>query len=234
MTLSDDLPDDQTLYQIDGVDLVVPRAMVTPPLAEVLSTGRYEHLEARAMSKSLRREDRVLEIGAGVGFLAILAARIVGQGAVTAVEANPDLVPVLHGNLTRNGVGGARVVHGAVSPPGSPETIAFFARRAFWAGSTDERGKGGETKIDVPAWTLADLLDVSEATFLVMDIEGAEEHLFDAPLPEHLRRIIVELHPNRYGSAGVARVFQGALGSGFAYAPDGSRGKVVVFERVDP
>ena len=32
----------------------------------------------------------------------------------------------------------------------------------------------------------------------VVDIEGAEAHLFDRPWPRHLRFVMMELHPSRY------------------------------------
>lgn len=50
--------------------------------------GDYETGEYAIISQTLETTDRVLEIGTGLGFLAIYCSKIVGQQNVTSIEAN--------------------------------------------------------------------------------------------------------------------------------------------------
>jgi predicted O-methyltransferase YrrM len=63
-----------------------PRAIVG-----TLYDGRYEQYEAEVLRATLRPGDRYLEVGAAIGVTATLACQIVGDGNVTAVEADPEL-----------------------------------------------------------------------------------------------------------------------------------------------
>ena len=219
-------------FEIGGVRLVVPEAQLGPRLREALETGRYEHAEAHALETHLRSGDRLLDLGAGCGYLTILAAGVVGADAVTAVEPNPALVPVIAENVALNGLPAVRVIHGAVVAGQGGGVVPLGLRAGFWAGST-VRDDRDQRVVDVPALGLGALLAEHRPTLMVADIEGAEEALFDAPLPAPLRLVVVELHPGVYGARGIARLFAGLAASGFVYCPTGSRGRLLVFQRLD-
>ena len=61
----------------------------------------YEQGEVALLKETLRRGDRVLDLGAGVGMSAILSAKCTGE-KVYAVEANPALIPVIKENAKLN------------------------------------------------------------------------------------------------------------------------------------
>lgn len=221
-----------TVFHVDGVRLEVPEDELGPGLRAKLESGRYEHAEANALVTHLEPGDRVLDLGAGCGYLTVLAAGIVGSDQVTAVEPNPALVPVIATNVAGNGVAPVRVLHGAAVRGQGGGTVPLGLRPGFWAGST-VRGVGQRGAVDVPALGLGPLLAQYRPTVLIADIEGAEADLFETPLPPPLRLAIVELHPTVYGAQGVAAVFSALAASGFAYCPRGSRGRLVVFQRLD-
>lgn len=209
----------------------VPGRLLSPALNAAMTEGRYEHLEARALQRHLRPDDRVLELGAGCGFLSILAALVVGPEGVVAVEANPDLPDVIARNAAQNGVAGIDIRHGAVVA-GKASTQSFFLRGAFWAGSTDERHVK-DVEVTVPALGFGTLCREMRPTIIVADLEGGERHLFDEGVIDSVRVIVMELHENRYGQDGIRALFDRLSEAGFAYDPNGSRGKVVVFRRAD-
>jgi FkbM family methyltransferase len=222
------------VFDVDGVSLEVPDAELGPGLRHALGTGLYEHREAHALSTHLKSSDRVLDLGAGCGYLSILAAGFVGPGRVAAVEPNPALLPVIAGNVARNDLAPITVLHGAAVPGEGGGEVPLFRREGFWSGST-ARGKGGlRDSIEVPALGIGALFTDLRPTVLVADIEGAEEGLFDAGLPDPVRLAVIELHPAQYGARGIAAIFDAFSRSGFAYSPAGSRGRVVVFSRLPP
>lgn len=228
------------VFNVDGVALEVPEDLLGPGLRYALQSGRYEHAEAHALTSHLKSGDRVLDLGAGCGYLTILAAGFVGPQRVTAVEPNPALVPVIAGNVARNGLAEVTLLHGAAVPGAEGGHVRLRLREGFWSGSTVSGGNSGHSAgheaghrtVEVPALGIADLLAASRPTVLVVDIEGAEDGLFVDGLPAHVRLAVVELHPARYGAPGIAGLFDAFARSGFAYCPAGSRGRTVVFTRL--
>jgi len=72
----------------------VPR-IITPKIERPMRNSRYERGECAALREMLRKGDRVLELGAGVGLISTVAAMFEGIGSVTTVEANPELIPLI-------------------------------------------------------------------------------------------------------------------------------------------
>ena len=78
-------------FTLRGLTLTLPDAALRGGLERAFTTGRYEHQEADAILAHLRPGDRFMDLGAGIGFLCALAARVVGAAAVVggAVETTP-------------------------------------------------------------------------------------------------------------------------------------------------
>ncbi len=221
------------LFQLDDIALEIPDDVLGDNVRRALDKGHFEHGEARALRRHFTADDRLLELGSGTGYLASIAGRVAGGAAVTGVEALPRMLEVARANVVRNGVTGATLHWGAAVPDDyAGSHVQFDARPEFWASSIlGAMGKRKAITIDVPALRIGDLLRDSRATILSCDIEGGELALFDAPLPDALRMIIMEIHPNVYGGAGTRRIFDALSRQGFAYYPYGSMAAVVVFAR---
>ncbi len=218
-------------FVLRDVALSIPDTMLTDNLTQALKDGRYEHTEANALSRHLRAGDRLLDCGAGAGYLCVLASR---AGATCAgVEAGRETAETARANLARNGVDGT-IEWGAVVPDSfTDDRVLFAMTRAFWASTLVPRNPGNVRRMtEVPALRIGTLLQQFTPTVLVVDIEGAEESLFETPLPDHVRLLVMEIHPGVYGRAGVAQIFADLARSGFVYCPQGSVGNTLVFERV--
>ena len=222
-------------FVIDGIKLEIPDDCLSPQLEDSLRTGRYEGPESRALKRHLVPGDRVVDLGAGAGYLCSLAARIVGGGKVLGVEGNPRMAEVAQDNVLRNGAKRTVVLHGAVVPDDYPgETIRFLARQAFWGGGIDTEGEARARHVDVPVLRIGDIMARHTPTLVVMDIEGAEADLAGYAWPETVRMVILEVHCARYPAPALHRIFTGFFDQGFTYCPWGSRAETLVFERVDP
>ncbi|HET9067567.1 MAG TPA: FkbM family methyltransferase, partial [Amaricoccus sp.] len=67
-------------------------SVVTPAIRAAILSGRFEAEEASQIPRIVRPGDRVLEIGAGIGFISTLLSRQPRVARVVAVEANPNLI----------------------------------------------------------------------------------------------------------------------------------------------
>lgn len=215
-------------YQIEGLELELPEGIAGRSVSEKLASGQYERAEARAVLMRVKPGMRVLELGAGLGYVTALCARITGPQNVTSIEALAPMLPVIRANLARNGLAGVDLRHGAVAGGDGP-SVAFRRGAGFWGSSLAEPGEEGEA---VPRISLPELFAERAPEAVIMDIEGAEAELLDQPWPAHVRQVVMELHPKRYGDAGIARVFDGLRASGLIYDPGPSRGAVVAFRRM--
>ncbi len=220
-------------FDIEGLRLEVPDSHLNDRIAAKLASGGYEGHEARAALMRLRTGQRVLELGSGIGYIACLCARVAGAENITTVEANPELLPVIKGNLARNGFDAVTVLHGAVGGmDGGAAPLAFDAARSFWAGHIADEASAAERVVEVPHLGLRDLMAQVRPGLVIMDIEGAEAHLFDAPWPAHVRSVMMELHPGRYPDTVIQRIVDCMSASGLTYDPGPSRGRILCFRRV--
>lgn len=221
-------------FILKGIALRIPDRCLGPTLIEALKSGRYEHSEAAALERHLQPGDRVLDLGAGAGYLSCLAARIVGGENVTAVEANRDMIAAIRANLDANGAAATRLIEGAIVPEShAGDTVRFRRNAAFWAAALAEDGAGSGGRIsEVTALRLGPLLAEHRPSVVIMDIEGAEARLADMKWPGHVRLLVMEIHTGRYDGRALKRLFDGLSASDMTYMPWGSRGETLVFQRV--
>jgi FkbM family methyltransferase len=220
-------------FEIDGITLRIPSRQLTPTLEKALATGRYESGESAAVKRHLEPGDKYLDLGAGAGYVSSVAARVVGGANVVSVEANADMIKFLENNLQANGAAGATVLHGAVvADSHGGDTVNFAQRDAFWASSIATEAAPQNIVHAVPALRLSDLLARYQPSVVVMDVEGAEVELCQQLWPDCVRLLIMEIHTGKYPPASVKAIFDGLSRSNMTYMPWGSRGEVVVFQRV--
>jgi FkbM family methyltransferase len=198
----------------------------TAAFTRTLYAERYERGEARCLLRRLASDDVVLEIGAGLGFLATLCAQRIGSERVTACEANPALLPLLRETFARNGVAPA-LVHGVVSDrAGSAE---LFVTPEFTGSSTHARP--GATPIAVPRLAVNGLLRERRPTLLVVDVEGGESELLPAIDWTGIRKLVLELHPDVIGAARCRELVTGLESHGLREVRALSSARKKYFER---
>ncbi len=217
---------------LNGITLQVPAHVRMPGLMNRLSGGSYENTEAKAAEARVKPGFRVLELGAGLGYVSSICARLAGAENVVSVEANPFMAPIVRANLDRNGHDAATVLHGAVVPGAGGGEISFQANAAFLGGSIARKTSKEEEVVNVPRIGLRQLLRDYHPNVVMMDIEGAEANLFDHPWNAQLRFLIVELHPPRYGTKAIKRIVDCMSETGLTYDPVTSSGRILGFRRV--
>lgn len=214
----------------------VDRQVITEKVARRLRKDMYETPEVAALSDVIRPGDRLLELGSGIGFISSFIARNFDIDHITCIEANPRLCAYIDRVHAANGVGNATVRNAvalsdfALWPDG--DKVPFYLTEPFWSSAMSPPKRGDATKILVNAVRLSDLVEEVTPTVIICDIEGGECGLFEACTLAGVRHISLELHTRVYGGSGVRKVFDDLHRHGFFYHQKGSRGDVVLFERL--
>jgi FkbM family methyltransferase len=216
-------------FRLNGVNLALPKGLATPAIREKLGDGTYEEDEARGADRCVRPGFRVLELGAGIGYVTTICAQRAGPENVLSVEANPALLPVIEANLRRNGVPGVTLMHGAATGPVPEGATGHFALQAGYTGSSlAGMGQG----VEVPLISIHDLIRAHRPHVVLMDVEGAEAEMFNRPWKCPLRFCVMELHPRKYPASTIKKIVDFMSAMDMTYDPVTSRGKVIGFRKV--
>ena len=231
--MSDGLVVDPARGVLEGGGLRIPKHpnVTVGRLRRFLRQGTYEEKEVRAAKRIVRKDDVVLELGGGIGYMSTVAAKLCGARTVHTFEANPTLLPYMRAMHAENGVSDRVTIHNALlgAPDTPPQT--FYIRENFVASSLDADSAPYQATAQIEVRDLNATLRTLAPTVLICDIEGAEAHLFPMGDFSMLRAVIVELHPQWIHQAGVQAVFDAMHRAGLSYFHRGSEGKVVVFRR---
>lgn len=215
-------PGSHATFTLGGVELELG-PWATALIRAQIYEGRYEVPERTIIERTLRAEDVVLEIGAGMGYISTLAAGIARE--LRTFDANPELARVAAATVQRNGRR-AEVQNAVLLRSPSSETIPFYLSEHFPNSSLSPIY--GAPTVDVP------VVDFSQAcagcTYLIVDIEGAEVDLLRGELPG-IRSICVECHPKSVTPAQLTRMLTALFEQGFALDLDISQGQVLYLER---
>lgn len=209
----------------DGVKISTDPTKIPRSVRSALFKGRYEDHERKLVKSMLKPGDRVLEIGAGIGFISVLCARICGEGNVRSQEANPKLEAIIRHNYSLNGIKPDLRMR-AVTLDG--QTVSFYRNDNIISSSTLERDQKAE-KIVVESDPIDVAINDHRATVVIMDVEGAETELLARASLADVKLIIVEVHPHITGDEPVTAMREALTTKGFALVDQAH--KTLVFSR---
>lgn len=220
----------ESSLSLSGVVIPEEPGVITPTIRQAIVEKRFEAAEARQISQIVEAGDRVIEIGAGIGYISTLLARERRVASVLAIEANPHLLDYMTRLHRRNNVRKVRRMS-AVLTNAARDTMTFYLRADFWMGSLMPGPNPYLATVEVPTVNFDALLRAEAANLIVCDVEGAETFLFDGADLSGVDRVFVELHDHVTGLTGVGRVFASLAAEGLVYDPRHSCGAVVLFRR---
>ena len=142
--------------------------------AYAVLTGTHEIQVTQALIRSLRAGDHVWDVGANIGYLALVAARIVGpRGRVVAVEPDPDCAAAIRANATLNGLDMVDVVEAAAADRSGVAELVVVRDRLWTRLASVGDHHDGEARVEVRTLALDDL-DRPPPALVKIDVEGAE------------------------------------------------------------
>ncbi len=188
--------------------------------------GIWEPDVTSFIARRLSPGDTFVDVGANVGYHALLASRVLdGRGRVAAIEASPALFRVLRSNLVLNGdPPNVRAINMAAADV--PGRVRVYRGPDHNVGlTTTVRSRGLPVEAEVEAAPLADLLEPGEvrtARLVKIDVEGAEDAVLRG-MTSFLKKcprdvvIVLELSPLWWADQRqtARQVLQGLLEAGF-------------------
>lgn len=199
---------------IYGVKIRTVRGEIPRTIQSMLYKGVYESHECDLIKRSLQHTDRVLEIGAGIGLVSLVATRICGEGRVLSCEANPEMESIIRENYRLNGWQ-ANLRMCAVTSDG--REMMLFRNDNVLSSSAFDRGLAGD-EVTVKSCALDDLIDAYDPSFMIMDVEGMEIELLHNSDLSRVRAIVVEMHPHIVGREEIATLVRNVEAKGFEVA----------------
>jgi FkbM family methyltransferase len=217
---------------MDGVRILVDYERWSPLLVRRILAKRYEVEERQMISRIVSPEDRVLEIGGGVGLIAMLCARLVGESNIVVYEANPEIRERAQRNFQHNGLAIAIEHAAVVGRDYTGDSVTFYVSENFWSSSLIDKG-GKQIAINAPALRIDDLIAKHRPTVIIADVEGAEYDILRNADLSGVQKLCIEFHTRYIGAHKASDLIASLLAQGFLLQLEQSIGEVLYFYRAD-
>lgn len=222
----------KTTVHYRGITIPTGNPPISRKIFKQLAMGRYEVPELTAIEGLLRRGDRVLELGSGLGIVSALTSRMQPDIEIWTFEANPDLVDFITEVHRQNTIRNVRLRNAVLMPAPSASTVDFYIHRSF-AESSLVPHNAVVRVAQIPCEDLNFVLRDFQPDLLVCDIEGGEERIFDGLDLTGLRGLVIELHPTVISRQSVKRIYDACAAASLYPRVELCSGTVVAFESVE-
>ena len=219
-----------------GVDFPVDGKIIDGKLRRLLAKGHYEGPEVRGLERFVTPRDRVLELGAGIGFISTYLSKILGVAEVLAYEANPEMLPYIREVHARNGVTNVALRSTLLFSDTAemPARVPFHVTDPLRASSTVKPADYPSYEVQVPTARLSAVIAEFDPSLIVCDIEGGETELFEAVEFGNVKRVYAESHRRKYGGLGMRKFFHDMHRHDFFFNARYSADGQVLFNRLPP
>ena len=192
-----------TAIDLGGYQVCIHERMETEPfLRGILNTREYEPHVRQAIRERVRQGDVVVDVGANIGCIALLAATLVGEeGLVIAVEPNLDNVQLLYAGMALNKADNVRVL---------PYAASDRSRLVSLTGGSNaqlvDAQQPGASAVYAQSVVLDEALSwLPRLDLLKMDVEGHESFALDGCrelIERHRPTLFVEFSPSYLSNLG--------------------------------
>jgi FkbM family methyltransferase len=177
-----------------------------------IASGSIEDDEVALAQKYLDSDDVIVEFGSGMGIAAVRVHQAVSPKAHYCFEANPKPLAYAENLFAKNNL--SIVVENMALGDGATKT--FYAVDDYILSSFDKpQNRSDFEKIEIGTIAVAEVIKDKHPTAIFCDIEGAEGQFLPPEDLHGVNKVIIELHPHAYGTAGVDRIQNSFLAHGF-------------------
>jgi len=153
----------------------------TYPIELQMLRGKYDKTTSNIIYRFLHKNAISIDVGANVGALTLLMAKIATQGTVIAIEPGPVIFERLKANIELNPDLSARIIAYQIG-------VGKEGGDLFWNEDANNRGNAGllqNSGIVVPVVTLDSLVEplgLEALDFIKIDVEGMEHEVIRGAL----------------------------------------------------
>ncbi|MDG1532683.1 MAG: FkbM family methyltransferase [Paracoccaceae bacterium] len=198
------------IRKLDGVRVATDNT-IPNFVRSVIYKGTYEGAERELLKGVIRAGDTVLEVGAGIGFMGLMAARLAAPGRVVSFEANPNLKDVIEKNYSLN-ENQPELRMQAMTVDGA--SVTFNASPNLISSSLYSRD-AKQVSVTVDSAAIEAVFSELQPDIMVMHVEGAEVDLLANGDLASARALLIELHPHIVGQGRISELLTSLEGRGF-------------------
>ena len=196
---------------IHDVMLNIEHQSINKNLRHHFYKGTYEGEELKVLKQVLTSSDKILEIGAGIGFLSTFCAKFIGDNNVVAYEANPQMIQKIKETYALNDIN--PTIHNIILSDRDGESD-FYLEPEFWASSMIKISDQSKL-VKVKTKNINSAITDNKTNFLIIDIEGGEKSLIPLIDFSNITKLLIELHPNILVDNAISIIIQDLLNKGF-------------------
>lgn len=211
------------VISLGGVRVSSDLKDITSDVRALLYKEVYEDAERRFAREIIKPQDRVLELGTGIGLVSLTCAHICSPQNVHSFEANPALEGLIKKNYALNKMTPNLTMKGVSQTPGE-ET--FYVGASLLSSSLYNRENSRPVTVQFVAFD--DLVKTINPTVLIMDIEGAEVDLLTQNDLANIEKIVVEVHPQIVKQQQIDNMLNHLKSSGFSPYKNASNCHVMI------
>lgn len=164
--------------------------------------GKRELLDTWIVMNEVKGNMSVLDIGANIGYYAILECSLLGKGKVYAFEPDPRNIEILKKNIKLNGLNKKIKVYPYAVAEKECSRKFYLNRETNLSGFVRRNGKS--SSILAKCIKLDNFDRINKIDFIRMDVEGYECLVIDGMINFLKRKeslkLQIELHPSLYGN----------------------------------
>ena len=164
--------------------------LLIPEIRNAICSGTYSADMISHLPEAVKPGDRVLVIGAGLGVVSSLIAKMLGVERVIAIEADPAVIPYLNRVHALNDVKSVETVN-AVLTDNRTCRVPFFSRHDVRTSSLLPEDGEWEQVMRVPCMDLNLILAEENITLIVCEIPTATAQLLECAELGLVERILV-------------------------------------------
>ncbi|MBL0358833.1 MAG: FkbM family methyltransferase [Chitinophagaceae bacterium] len=202
--------------KVEGIYLPV-KYSYSNRVFQFIIKGEYERPEIECVKKHLTTNDRVVEFGSGLGLLSAYCALITGNDNVHTFEGNEKLATIIQETYSLNKVNPS-ITFSLVG--NEKKQVAFNVEpKDVWASSVIT--KSATSRVVLKNQLKAnDIIAAHQPTFLIIDIEGAEQDLLPTLDLANVKKLQIEFHPLVYGDETMKKLMAIIESKGFVKESD--------------
>lgn len=187
---------------------------------ELAVDGIREPGSTKEIINILKKDDVVVEIGANIGYYALIESKIIGKkGKIYAIEPSAKNVKMLKKNIELNSAQNIEVFELAIGDRNANEKMNI-STHSNWNSLVKQRNKNVIAQIEVKVLTLDRfLIGKKMPDFIRMDVEGYEYNIIKG-MKNMLKsktplKLFVELHPHIMEKSQTIYVLKKLMTNGF-------------------